>query len=198
MTATFNQELQRLLQLMTSLHFYPDNYFWSDKLLISRRTVKVECILSHQKKRLVKEYLLNNLSTNIDAKNIVYSLSAKAAESFTDEVDKFMNYPDTIDGDSILIVADLESDWKFVLACEFTKKHDNVQSLLDKNIYYPRILCATNGCIGAGLDSDDVVLVIQDGFPSCLLDLIQEMSQIGRGKYNDDSSPTDTFVLIMN
>jgi hypothetical protein len=40
-------------------------------------------------------------------------------------------------------------------------------------------MVAMSGCIGAGLDSPDVTVVVRDGFPSSLLDLIQEMDHYG-------------------
>ena len=114
MTAKFNQELLHPLELLTSLHFYSVNYFWSKRTQFARRTVKIECIFSNKKKRLIKDKLKERLPGNIDSKDVVYSSSAKTVESIIEDVDKFINYPDTIEGDNILIIGDLESDWKFV------------------------------------------------------------------------------------
>jgi hypothetical protein len=64
--------------------------------------------------------------------------------------------------------------------------------------YYPRILVATSGCIGAGLDSSDVYTVVRDGFPSSILDFIQEMGRCGRSRHTMIDEPNkDEFQLIV-
>ena len=94
-------------------------------------------------------------------------------------------------GDTLLIIGDLEPEWKFVSSTSFTSKR-NIDECIEKNLFYPRILCATSGCIGAGLDSDDVHLVLRDGIPPSTLDLIQEMGRCGRGRGgNDDTGNSD-------
>ena len=86
---------------------------------------------------------------------------------------------DEVKGDVLVIQGDLQPEVKFVSAELFTRHVDDPQLLLDSNIYYPRILLATAGCIGAGLDSSDVYSVCRVGMPSGIIDMVQEMGRCG-------------------
>ena len=92
-----------------------------------------------------------------------------------------------IEGDTIIINGDLESEWKLFSSQKFTEITNNPQEHILNNIYYPRILVATSGRIGAGLNSSSVYCVIRDGFPSSILDLIQEMGRC-RHSHNTNSN----------
>ena len=60
-----------------------------------------------------------------------------------------------------------------------------------------RILVATSGCVGAGLDCPHVRMVYRRGFPTSILELIQEMGRCGRGKVIFDKKQ-DKFILSIN
>ena len=58
-----------------------------------------------------------------------------------------------------------------------------------------------SGCIGAGLDCSYVVLVLRDGFPTSMIDFIQEMGRCGRSRNEEienDISILDSFHLIIS
>ena len=65
-------------------------------------------------------------------------------------------------------------------------------------MFSPRILFATVGCIGAGLDCESAHLVLRLSFPSSMLDLVQEMGRCGRGRNDDNPATSDTFVILIN
>ena len=68
----------------------------------------------------------------------------------------------------------------FVSAEQFTRYVSNPQQLIDRKIYYPRIIISTPGCIGTGLNSVDVYSVCQVGFPSSILDMVHAIGCCGR------------------
>ena len=64
-------------------------------------------------------------------------------------------------------------------------------------MHYRRFLLATAGCIGAGLDTDKVYLVLWDGFPISILDLVQEdMGWCGRGRSNNGENPSEKYHIM--
>ncbi len=70
--------------------------------------------------------------------------------------------------------------------------------MINNETYFPRLLIATSGCIGAGLDLSDVHLVVRDGFPSSILDFIQEMERCGRTRdIQLNGINKDSFHLIV-
>ena len=66
-----------------------------------------------------------------------------------------MDLSDDAQGGVLVIQGDLQPEVNFVSTEQFTKHNPNPQLLIDKNIYYLRILLATAGCIGAGLYLSD-------------------------------------------
>jgi hypothetical protein len=106
-----------------------------------------------------------------------------------------------IDGKSVLVVGDVEQELKYVYTIAFTgKKNRNNNSNKDNGCTFkPRFLFGTSGCIGAGLDSDEVHLVIRLGMPTSLIDLIQEMGQCGWQKDNVklNNQNLDSFKIYL-
>ena len=67
--------------------------------------------------------------------------------------------------------------------------------------FNPRFLIGTPGCIGAGLDCDQVHLVCRVGMPNSILDFIQEMGRCGRNRGPPSLSNTissDWYSLSIN
>ena len=88
---------------------------------------------------------------------------------------------------------------KLASAKQFTAIVESPETEILNNIYYPRVLLATSGCIGAGLDCDQVHLVLRLGFPCSVIDLIQEMGRCGRGRtVQDNDTPIDFYHLVTN
>ena len=86
---------------------------------------------------------------------------------------------------------------KFVSAEQFTRKIIDPQSLVDKNEFYPRILFATAGCIGAGMDSPDVYSVSRIGFLSSIIGMVQEMVRCGQGRFSTIGASLDSMNMYM-
>ena len=98
------------------------------------------------------------------------------------KTESWMDLSDEIKGDVLVIQGDLQPEVKFVSAEQFTRFVENPQHLVDTNQFLPRILLATAGCIGAGLDCSDVYSVCRLGFPISIINMVQEMGRCGRGR----------------
>jgi hypothetical protein len=199
MTATFNAQLLHYLERIVGFTIPYPSTFWSDRSTFARRNISINISSSFYKMKMIKNSLSNTLEDNEHKKAIIYCNTASAVDKIRDELDNWLNEATTkIEGDTIIINGDLESEWKFFSAQRFTQVTTNPQECILNNIYYPRILIATSGCIGAGLDSSSVYSVIRDGFPSSVLDLIQEMGRCGRGRscgMNNLNTNVDSFDI---
>ena len=198
MTATFNTELLRLLQSMIGISITPSMYLWSGRDEMQRRTVRISVSISTQYLKFVKVILKDLLSSNLDKKVIIYTNTATKAESIKDELDSWLNLTSAFEGDTIMINGDMESEVKLKSATIFTSHINNARELVDNFKFYPRVLIATSSCIGAGLDSRSVYCVIRIGFPTSILDMIQEMGRCGRTRSNDGSNPSDDLYLFIS
>jgi hypothetical protein len=87
-----------------------------------------------------------------------------------------------IDGDSVLVVGDIEQELKYAYTVAFTRTISDIDNQDISKKYTPKFLFGTSGCVGAGLDSDEVRLVIWLGMPTSIINLIQEMGQCGHKK----------------
>ena len=105
---------------------------------------------------------------------------------------------DDIKGDVLVIQGDMEPEIKFVSVCEFTKSVKDPDEEINCNRFYPRVLLATAGSIGARLDAADVYCVIRVGFPTSIIDMVQEMGRCSRGRLNLDGVMTDGFHMILS
>ena len=101
------------------------------------------------------------------------------------DIELWLDMNETVKGDVIVIYGDLKPEVKFVSAERFTKVIVNPEELVNNNKFYPRILLATAGSIGAGLDSPDVYTVCRAVFPTSILKMAQKMGRRGRGRSND-------------
>jgi superfamily II DNA helicase RecQ len=200
MTATFNNELKTLLQQMTGLFITPPNTFWSDEASFQRRNIRLDVIVSNYKMKYIKNAIERTLGGNLTKKMIIYSNVARRVETIREETDSWLDSNPSIDGDTIVINGDLEAEWKFVSSRKFTTKVANPKKMIDDNKYFPRILIATSGCIGAGLDCSDVYSVIRDGMPTSVLNFVQEMGRCGRGRVvsADSNYFSDNYTVIVS
>ena len=72
---------------------------------------------------------------------------------------------------------------KQLYALAFTKTWANSE-IEDSSKFTPRVLLGTSGCVGTGVDCDDVHLMLRLGMPTSVLHLIQEMGRCGRKRRN--------------
>ena len=61
-------------------------------------------------------------------------------------------------------------------------------------MFFPRTLIATAGSIGAGLDLMDVYSVVQVGFSTSVLEMVQEMGRYSRGRTNSAGNVIDNVI----
>ena len=92
---------------------------------------------------------------------------------------------------------DLKPEVKIFSAERFTRCIDNPEELVNTNQFYPRIMLATAGSIGSGLDSPDVYSVYRVGFPTSIFEMAQELGRCRRGCTNDNGVVTDNFHLFL-
>ena len=90
-----------------------------------------------------------------------------------------MDMSNEVKGGVLVIQGDLQPEIKCILAEQFTKQVNEPQLLLNSDTYYPRIVLATAGCIGVGLDSCDVYSVCRVGMPFSIINMVQEMGRCG-------------------
>ena len=197
MTATFTPDLLQLLEKMVGMRVLPSNFFWCGKKGMEKRTIQINVLSSTQPLRGIKKFLLSTLKDNSHKKSIVCGNSATALENVKDSIDAWLDHEHHFQGDTLLITGKIEPELKLAYSQAFTKVVSENHEI-DDNVFFPRILLATAGCIGAGLDCKNVYSVVRIGFPSSIIDLIQEMGRCGRCRQNDGSNPTDAFVLILN
>ena len=147
--------------------------------------------------KIIRTVLANTLSSDLMKRAIVYTNTASEAESIQEKIDVMLDNETIFEGDTILIKGDLETELKQVNAERFTEEIHNGDELIEENEFYPYVLIATSSCIGAGLDSSLVYSVLRVGFPTSLINMIQEMGWCGRGRVNNGASPTDLFCLCL-
>ena len=136
---------------------------------MARRNIRINVDFTTQRLRCIKLILEDTLSGNLDKKCIVYTNTSSCLEQMQADVESWLDMNENIKGDVIVIHGDLKPEVKFVSAERFTKIHENPEELINNNLFYPRILLATAGSIGAGLDSPDVYSVCRAGFPTSIL-----------------------------
>ena len=115
-------------------------------------------------------------------KLIIYTNTASQAETYQDKVNTLLDNELLFEGDTVLIIGGLEPEVKLINAQTFTKEIHNAAELIENNEFFPRVLIATSSSIGAGLGLSDVYSVIRIGFPTSILDLMQEMGRYGRNQ----------------
>lgn len=195
MTATFDHDLLQLLQRMIGIRFLPSNFFWSGKLGMCKRKIHMQIVSTSQHLRVIKKQLLKHLLNNTTNKCTIYSNTASTVEHLKDSIDIWLDEENKTQGDTLLVNGTLEPELKLRHVQKFTQL---TSSDIDEETFHPRILFATASCIGAGLDSSQVINAIRVGLPSSLIDLIQEMGRCGRGRPPTAPNPTDEFVLCLN
>ena len=198
MTATFNQRMVNTLEKMIGIKILAHtNYFWSGREGMMKRQVQIEFQNTPQYLRIIKEKVSSVLGDNLNKKAIIYLSTAASIDKMKESLDSWVDYDHPFQGDSVLVFGGQEPELKFGAACAFTKKVKDLMTLISANDFYPRVLIATSGCIGAGLDSDEVHVVLRMGFPCSISDFIQEMGRCGRNQHTNNDHPlVDCYHLI--
>ena len=198
MTATFNINLLHLLQQMTNITFNPRRFFWSQKDLFKKRHIKIEIKYSSQYKKLIKDNLYLFLKNNIKSKAVVCSNTAKKVTELQEDVRHWMTCPtDGYVGTTALVVGKEDVVRKLLYTVAFTKTW-SVDDINNSTKFTPRVLLGTAGCIGAGLDNNDVHLVQRVGMPTSRLNLIQEMGRCGRKTNGEYLGIHNCYHVIYN
>ena len=102
---------------------------------------------------------------------------------------------DTILRDALVIHGDRKPEVKLISAERRTETVSNPEELINRNKFYPWILIATAGSIGAGLDSSDMYAVCWVGFATSIFAMAQELGWCGRDRTNESS--IDNFHLFL-
>ena len=97
-------------------------------------------------------------------------------------------------GDVLALYGAQEAELKAGLISTFTAEGVEV-NCWDKSMML-RVLVATSGCIGAGLDSSSIYLVTRIGLPPSILDFIQEMGRCGRAIRMEEDN-IDKYVILV-
>ena len=198
MTAIMTLPILQKIELITGITINRNNFLWDTRnkkgpqhitLTVQMRPIK---FLS-----MIQNVINNTLKDNLDKKIIIYTNTTKCAEEIKDKIDYFLNTSDDIHGNCLLIHRDMYSDVKFLLTVKFTTKVDNPEQLISDNEFYPIILIATASHIGNGLDLDKVFKVTHVGFPTSIVDCVQEMGRCGR-KERKDGDLSNEYTLLLN
>ena len=100
-------------------------------------------------------------------------------------------------GTTALVVGKEDVVRKLLYTVAFTTTW-SIEDINDTSKFTPRVLLGTAGCIGAGLDSNDVHLVQRVGMPTSRLNLIQEMGRCGRSITGEYKDITNCYHVIYN
>ena len=199
MTATFNHHLLYLLQLMIGYQITPTNIFWAPTCDFQKRHILIEASYSLQHFNQLKKAIKNSIEGNDSHKCIIITNTAKRANECKESIDSWLDSSDDIKGDSILVIGKQQTELKFAYTTAFTNTpFDSNEQNIDNNIQ-PRFLVGTSGCIGAGLDSPDVHLVMRIGISPSIIDFIQEMGRCGRMNYQQSLTiASDIFSIVFS
>lgn len=197
MTATFNMELCDRLETIIGIAINKKGFVWGDCDSMKRRVVTIRVDMCFCQLRKVCDEFIDTLKNNSKKKCIIYTNTAEKVQEVQKEIDYFLDVEEKISGDTLAIFGKLDSEVKFISVKEFTKIRDNYDEIIKNGSYFPRVLVATSSCIGAGLDSSDIYSVIRLGFPTSIIDLVQEMGRCGRKRKYRGNNGSDTYLLLL-
>ena len=136
------------------------------------------------------------MSCNNKAKGIICGNVAKSLIAIQDEVRLWMTNPSSkIHGTTALVIGSEDTVRKQLCTVQFTSSFSN-EEIEDPTVFTPRILIGTSGCIGAGIDCDDISLVARLGMPTSLMHLIQEMGRCGRNASGEYENTLNCYHVI--
>jgi hypothetical protein len=179
MTATATKDMICHIKQLSGLDILQDNITWPSSKGLQRRDVMVEVCWKERVIRDFKDLAGDILDTTEFTKIIVYTNSKAQSNELASKIRAHLN--DTgLPGDVIHVDGDLFKEQKFHNIKIFLH-HGTIDNPTNPlNPLDPRILVATSGAANAGIDSADVYLVLRDGFPPSIADLLQELGRAGR------------------
>ena len=113
------------------------------------------------------------------------------------DIESWLDMDDIILGDALVIHGDQSPEVKCVSAESFTESVSNPEELINRNKFDTRIILATTGSIGAGLDRLDVYAVCRVGFPTSLFEMAQELGRCDRSRKNESNIATYNFHFFL-
>jgi hypothetical protein len=179
MTATATEDMIGRIKQLSGLDILPENVTWPTSEGVQRRDVVVEVRWKEQVIRDFK-HLAGSLLESTDFTKIVVCTNCKPqSNELASKIRGHLN--DTgLPGDVIHVDGDLFKEQKFHNIKMFLHHGTIANPKEPANPSDPRISVATFGAANAGMDSLDVCLVLRDGFPPSVADLLQELGRAGR------------------
>ena len=162
-----------------------------------KETYKIISKYSQQYFKAVTNGINYSSQRNIGEKNIIICSTAQKAISLQEKLDAYLDRNESIKGDSIVVIGNQETELKYAYTTAFTNLEFATVESISSTKLCPKFLIGTLGCIGAGLDCDYVQLVTRIGFPTSIIDFIQEMGRCGRQQshHNDHNAFAIIFTL---
>ena len=179
MTATFSTEMKQTLERIIGIKILTDNTFWGNVKDMTRRNISIEVSSHPQYLNSFKSEVKKAFADGSNKKAIVYLNTAYEAKKFKEKIDMWLDEESPFEGDLVLIYGDMHQEVKAEIITAFTSTLSVDEHMKSKQIY-PRILIATSGSVGAGLDSTAINLVYRIGCPGSVFEFIQEMGRCGR------------------
>ena len=140
----------------------------------------------------MRKILCESLSIQTSSKAIISGNVAKSLTTLQDEVRIWMTDPSAfVHGATALVVGGEDTIRKKLYAVQFTRRFETAD-IVTANMLTPRVLIGTSGCIGAGVDSEDITLVAHVGMPTSLMHFIQEMGRHDRMIQNENENAKNT------
>ena len=128
--------------------------------------------MSSQHFFVMKKCLTIYLTSDLKTKDIEHSNVVADVENVINEVNCWLNEVSTLEGDSIMILGDLGSEWKYFTTKKITEIVDDLLLKIENNSFYSLILMCLSSCVGEGLDCSDARFVVRDGFLTSMLDFV--------------------------
>ena len=151
MTTTFDKYLlQRILGITIS----QQNIFWGSASLFSKQNIKIEMKYFVQYFKNITDDIISLCKDNTECKAIVIASTAKKATDIQHKLDNWLDKNQQIQGDTCLVVGNLETELKFASTTAFTYTNygENGNDIISTSKLSPQFLIGTPGYIGAELD----------------------------------------------
>ena len=196
MTATFDLVMFNMIQKMLGINIDREHVFWAEYFTFQKRHINIEIKYSIQSYKSTTDEIKRYFSQTDDNKGVIICSTASKAKEVQTKLDHWLDSNESIEGDTVLVVGDLDTETKFAYTTRFTNSSYGVAfEPYSSERLCPRFMIGTPGCIGAGLDCNHVNLVCRIGLPTSIIHFIQEMGRCGRDPY---SSYPNTYTIVFH